>query len=294
MAINRRHVGVGCVPFAVFYNMFKKYSFAVMALVAVAVVVSANHAWGTYHWARTANPFTLKLGDNVTSTWDGHLVAASGDWNNSSTSPLKTAIVSGGTDGRRCRATLGRVEVCNAKYGNNGWLGLASIWASGDHITKGTAKMNDTYFNTATYNTPAWKRFVVCQEIAHTFGLDHQDEGFNNPNLGSCMDYTSDPDGTLANPDQLSNVHPNAHDFEQLATIYAHLDGFTTLSALKSGALAAALRSAIRSADAEEPDFSEPREWGKVIRHARDGRSSLHVRDLGRGEKVFTFVIWAE
>lgn len=270
--------------------------FAAIALVAVAAVVSANHPWGNYHWARTSNPFTLKLGDNVSSVWDWHLAVASSDWNNSSTSPLKlkTAIVSGGTDGRRCRATNGRVEVCNAKYGKNGWLGLASIWASGDHITKGTAKMNDTYFNAAPYNTFAWKQFVVCQEVAHTFGLDHQDEDFNNANLGSCMDYTSDPDGTLANPDQLSNLHPNAHDFEQLAAIYAHLDDFTTLSALKPGALAAALRSAVRSADAEEFDFSDSREWGKVVRRAQNGRSSLHVRDLGKGEKVFTFVIWAD
>jgi hypothetical protein len=58
----------------------------------------------------------------------------------------------------------------------------------------------------------------MCQEIAHDFGLDHQDEAFSNPNLGSCMDYTNDPDGPP------SNEHPNAHDFEQLAAIYAHSD----------------------------------------------------------------------
>ena len=31
---------------------------------------SASHSCGNYHWARTANPFTLKLGDNVSSAWD--------------------------------------------------------------------------------------------------------------------------------------------------------------------------------------------------------------------------------
>jgi hypothetical protein len=59
-------------------------------------------------------------------------------------------------------------------------------------------------------------------EIGHTFGLDHQDENFSNPNLGTCMDYTSDPDGP-------SNEHPNAHDDQQLETIYAHLDASTTV-----------------------------------------------------------------
>ena len=47
----------------------------------------------------------------------------------------------------------------------------------------------------AQYNTPAYRRFVTCQELGHDFGLDHQDEVFDNPNLGSCMDYTNDPDG---------------------------------------------------------------------------------------------------
>jgi len=26
---------------------------------------------------------------------------------------------------KQCRATSGRVEVCNGTYGNNGWLGVA-------------------------------------------------------------------------------------------------------------------------------------------------------------------------
>ena len=27
----------------------------------------ATHSWGAYHWARTSNPFTVKLGTNVSS-----------------------------------------------------------------------------------------------------------------------------------------------------------------------------------------------------------------------------------
>lgn len=269
----------------------KKYVFAVVAFVAVAAVVLANHSWGGYHWARTANPFTVKLDDNVSSAWDAYLGMASSDWNNSSTSPLKTAVVPGTTDPRRCRAANGRVEVCNSKYGNTGWLGIASIWVSGSHITQGTVKLNDTYFNTAAYNTPAWRQFVVCQEVGHTFGLDHQDVTFNNPNLGTCMDYTNDPDGTLYG--QLSNVHPNAHDYDELGIIYAHLDRFTTLASQKLfGAAFAKAEEKIHSGDAES-DFTNPQEWGKVIRRDQNGRGLLHERDLGNGEKLFTFVIWA-
>jgi hypothetical protein len=37
----------------------------VMAIAAAMTVgsLSANHSWGNYHWARTANPFTLAVGD---------------------------------------------------------------------------------------------------------------------------------------------------------------------------------------------------------------------------------------
>lgn len=239
-----------------------------------AWVAYANHAWGNFHWARSVNPLVLKLGDNVSSVWDAYLATASSDWSQSTV--LDTAIVLGGTDSRKCRATNGRVEVCNNTYGRNGWLGVASIWASGDHIVQGTVKLNDTYFNTAKYNTVAWRNFVMCQEVGHTFGLDHQDENFNNPNLGTCMDYTNDP---------TSNQHPNQHDYDQLVTIYTHLDTITTAFSKTSSAPVL---------ESDEIDTSNPSEWGKVIRKSRDGRSSLHERDFGNGRKMFTFVVWAD
>lgn len=250
-------------------------SFATVAVVlSTAGAAYAAHSWGNYHWARTENPFTLKLGDNVSSTWDSYLAETSSDWSLSSV--LDTLIVSGG--GRKnCRATAGRIEVCNAKYGKNGWLGLAQVWVNGNgHITQGTAKMNDTYFSTAAYNSPAWRRLVMCQEVAHGFGLDHQDEAFNNPNVGSCMDYTSDPDGPP------SNEHPNAHDYEQLELIYAHLDAGTTLSA------------SAPQGTGDDVDVSEPRHWGKALRKDGKGRDAHFVQDLAKGHKVFTFVIWAD
>lgn len=266
---------------------FSRFSKFVAATVLLSIGVFtplayANHSWGAYHWARTANPFTLKLGDNVSSTWDGYLAVASGDWSISSV--LDTAVVAGLTNPKYCKAVNGRVEVCNSKYGSNGWLGIASIWISGTHITKGTAKFNDTYFNTTKYNSPAWRQFVVCQEVGHTFGLDHQDEIFSNTNLGTCMDYTNDPAGTAGTNGTLNNMHPNQHDYDQLVSIYAHLDATSTI--LNKGSSAGA-------ADVADIDTSNPLERGKVIRKSSDGRSSLYERDLGKGQKVFTFVIWA-
>ena len=232
---------------------------------------AATHSWGGYHWARTANPFTLKLGDNLANGWKPYLATTSGDWSVSSV--LDTSVVTGSA-GRRCRGTTGRVEVCNSTYGNNGWLGIASISITGGtHITSGTVKLNDTYFNTAAYNSTAWRNLVMCQEVGHTLGLDHQDTTFDNPNLGTCMDYTNDPS---------TNQHPNTHDYEELGIIYAHTDGFTTLSAPTAQSAAAAGAG------------NSQAEWGRAIRYTSDGKPSLFVRDAGDGEQVFTFVTWAE
>ena len=39
-----------------------------------------NHSWGGYHWARTSNPFTVRLGDNVSSVWEPILATTSKAW----------------------------------------------------------------------------------------------------------------------------------------------------------------------------------------------------------------------
>src|ERR687886_693658 len=92
-----------------------------LALAASPSTTSANHSWNGYHWARTANPFAVKLGDDVSGLWDSMLRTASSDWSKSTV--LDTPVVAGGTKPKPCRATSGRVEVCSASYGNTGWLG---------------------------------------------------------------------------------------------------------------------------------------------------------------------------
>lgn len=238
-------------------------------------VASANHAWGNYHWARTSNPFTLKVGDNVSPAWDDYLDVAIQDWNQSTV--LNLNEVAGGTRPKNCRATAGRIEVCSARYGNNGWLGIAQIWATGSHITQAITKVNDTYYETPTYNTPAWRQFVMCQEIGHDFGLAHQDENFYNANLGSCMDYTNNPS---------SNQHPNSHDYQQLQSIYSHLDSTTTVGAQTLPREAPPAMGQI--------DFETPNQWGQLVRSSANGRVQVFELDFGRGNKVITHVFWAD
>jgi hypothetical protein len=104
-------------------------SFVIFTFVALTAVTSANHSWAGYHWARQSNPFTVKLGDNVSGPWESVLGTTASDWSQSTV--LDTVIVPGGARPRNCRPTSGRVEVCNDTYGNNGWLGIAQVWISG-------------------------------------------------------------------------------------------------------------------------------------------------------------------
>ncbi|MEP7012826.1 MAG: hypothetical protein ABJC13_21085 [Acidobacteriota bacterium] len=252
-----------------------------LALVLLPAVASASHSWSTYHWARQSNPFTVKLIDRVTATWDPILATSSSDWTASSV--LNTTIIAGTGSASSCTAVNGQVKVCNASYGSTGWLGIASISVSGSHITQGTVKLNDTYHNSAPYNTTAWRNLVSCQEVGHTLGLDHQDENNTNPNLGTCMDYTNSP-GT--------NQHPNTHDYNQLVTIYSHLDSTTTTTFRHAGD--------IEEADGPAPpamrdlDLAGPGQWGRLVGFTDKGMTAVYELDFGHGHKIFTFVIYAD
>ena len=247
----------------------------IAALVAFAASLSASHSWGGYHWARQQNPVSILIGNNLTGQWPQYLATAVNLWEQSPVLSLQTTT---GSASRNCKPKAGRLEVCNAAYGNNGWLGIAQIWITGGvHITQAVTKMNDTYYNTSTYNTPAWRNLVMCQEVGHGFGLAHQDENFTNTNLNSCMDYTNNP---------VSNQGPNAHDYDQLATIYGHLDSFTSATATR---LPLAMPPAMGLID-----LDNPRNWGESIDRRGNGRQETFELDFGNGNKVITEVFWAE
>lgn len=242
-------------------------------MVAMPLAAEANHSWGTYHWARSTNPVTIPLIDSMTLDWDDNLSIALSDtvtgWNHSTV----LNIVAGGSDDstktrKRCAAVSGKVRACNATYGSNGWLGLAQIWISGGHIVQGVAKMNDSYLASSLYSETA-RQQVICQEIGHDWGLGHQDE--SGADLNTCMDYSS----------ALDNPYPNAHDYDQLVTIYSgHLESATGGDRKPRGFLNA--------------DVQAEANWGTKVHEAADGRSAIFARDFGAGLQILTHVTWVQ
>src|SRR3990172_4209485 len=172
------------------------------------------------------------------------------------------------TDIALCGPINGKVRACNSTYGSNGWLGLATIWLTSGtkHIYQGTAKVNDTYFNTSTYNSPVAKRHVLCQEIGHTFGLGHI------KNQASCM---NDLFGLFSTAYQ----SPNKHDYDQLASIYAHLDPPSSPAGTGNG-------RGNGAADNEPTDALPP---GAGPEHG-----DIFERDLGNGRTMITVVTWVQ
>ncbi len=91
-------------------------------------------------------------------------------------------------------------------YGNNGWLGLAQLnQLSGCHVIKASSFLNRTFLDSSSY-TSTNVAHVACQEIGHTFGLQH-----NRGSSTTCMNDTI-----------LTAPQPNSHDFDVIRSIYAH------------------------------------------------------------------------
>lgn len=246
-------------------------SLTVLLVLSFAIPAFADHSWGNYHWARQSNPFTLRVVDSNTADWDDRLTEAIVDWGSSSVMNLTREAGDSSTRTRKqCKMVAGKIRSCNASYGFNGWLGLASINISGSHITQATSKMNDSYFNSSSYDEDA-RQHVMCQEIGHGFGLDHQDE--SGADLGTCMDYAN----------ALDNRSPNAHDYEQLETIYTHTDSTTTVAALSFDVSAAI-----------DGNADDPSNWGQLMRQSANGRSSVYLQVNRDGSQTLRHVFWTQ
>jgi hypothetical protein len=135
----------------------KSVFIAAILLIAVFASQAAQaHQWGC--WIQADR--NVKLRNGVTSFTSGASAAIS-DWNNLTI--LNISSVSSGEE----------TYVFSANSGATGWGGLARITNySGCTILRATAQLN-TYYGWTSNGA----RGVYCQEVGHTFGLDHSNDG---------------------------------------------------------------------------------------------------------------------
>jgi len=193
---------------------------ALLALVLTAGPALGSHSWNGYHWGGTGLPITINYLDGVSSDWTTDLYGVRDDWNQSDV--VRTQII-GKYGGDPATCDIGNpVPVCNANYGVTNWFGIAVVSVDGNnHIQQGAVRLNDNYVGLgAQYGTAEYRRHVICQEYGHILGLGHQST--DGGSLNTCMDYYYNQAG-----DTLSTT-PNAHDYDELRTIYAHIGGVPT------------------------------------------------------------------
>ena len=173
------------------------------------------------------------------------------------------------------------MRICNDTYGNTGWVGIAGISLDTQgHITTGYTKMNDTYYANPFYDTPAWRLSVTCQELGHNLGLDHQDEAFNNQSLFSCMDYQDPP-----------FEYPNAHDYEQLETIYGHTDLYNSYAGGGGGGGGGGGCNSPPGKGCNKAGANGSIGWGMSL--GRSGHAETFMRIDPDGTRHLVHVTWA-
>mmetsp|Transcript_1120 Transcript_1120/g.2024 ORF Transcript_1120/g.2024 Transcript_1120/m.2024 type:complete len:333 (+) Transcript_1120:120-1118(+) len=167
---------------------------------------------GDLVWENDGNGLSLTLINSLTNDWDPFLLEVVKDWNTSPALSLNTKVRK--YDLNPCGHRNGELRVCNLDYGKTGWKGVneAMFYTSEsdgiNYIVSSVAKMNDYYL---AGKSNSEKQYVMCHELGHGLGLDHRDEAMDNPDLGSCMDYTRN---------YAYNMRPDNTDFEDLFNLY--------------------------------------------------------------------------
>ena len=184
---------------------------ALSALLAPPAAAHADHAWYVNgqpaHWASTVEPAQIDLGENLSDpVWDSLSHVPAFVWSLSPSTPGQLGL----SPVLRVNTTAGglpsnEVEMYDGFYGPNGWIGEATVSVDAQgHITDGTVQLNRSYLLTQSQ-----KHTAINHEVGHTLGLAHEN-------------------ATVMCPVLCGIENPVSHDYEVLAEVNAHVDGYST------------------------------------------------------------------
>lgn len=181
-------------------NLIRRLAPLVIVASLAAYPAWAGHEWTctgntAYHWASSSVSIVPATEENPA----GSIGRPESDYH----SAYDNAVLLWNTTTMNLSySSNGDLSLFYDTYGTNGWLGLATIYPSGCVIQAAMAQLNDTYL--ASYSQTAVDH-VACQEIGHTFGLDH-----NRGSSTTCMNDLITSAGNSI----------NQHDRDTLYCIY--------------------------------------------------------------------------
>ena len=176
--------------------MIKKVLAAMVALAVLltaVTVASADHSWSVYHWS--SDSLSPTVVDKTSSPLYNVSLGVT-EWANLGTPIQPTST------------TAKKGDISVREGFSQTWLGIATIFLDGGHITKGEVKLNTRYLEYYEANGyPGIADHVLCQELGHILGLGH-----NTTETDTCMNDQAFIGAALTSP--------NNHDTYQLNLIY--------------------------------------------------------------------------
>jgi len=146
--------------------------------------------WDTVNNAK----LELVVQNALDDSWTPYLEEYVKKWDNGEPDSLSLTISRVSVD-KTCKPAYGRLKICNGNYGKTSWEGLNLSLVQDGFIRWSTSRMNDYFLGSGS---EASKKYTMCHELGHGFGLAHSDEDYYNLNRGDCMDYTRQPEGNLS------------------------------------------------------------------------------------------------
>ena len=117
--------------------------------------------WDEQYVMRDDGGLHLTLQNALDDTWQSEFEAAVADWKESDALQLTTERVAVDYN---CNRVDGVMVVCNANFGETGWVGINENSILGDVVVSSVAKMNEYYLRNADFDH---RRFTMCHEIGH-------------------------------------------------------------------------------------------------------------------------------